>query len=852
MRRGWLYISFALLCFVSKAFHIVGGEIEFIYLGEGLYRINLIQYFDRAQDQNPGPEGSATVFIFRNSDNAEISRHLLLLDTVETVQYTNIECAIDELQTARVLYTAEVELDPNFYDDPAGYYIQWERCCRNSTVRNIEDPSGTGMNYVLEIPPLMREGKIFRNSSPVLFKPLSDYACINQLYYTEFTGVDPDGDSLVYSLATPLNSSAQVAVPFPQPKPHLNVIFAPGFSESNMIPGSRPLAISNEGLLTVNPSSTGLYVFSIMVEEYRDGEKIGQVRRDFQMLVVDGCEPPDPPVVEVEIPDDPDFDPATDILSYTVGDSTCFNFLVENITPGERISLRAKGINFDTNFDEIFAFKDSLVNNGSELQVQICIPECPPLRDEPFIVDLIAADDACPLPQLDTVRMTIQVQPPPNEKPVPIFDTTPIAQEEDNNPVFTRAIEATDSDSDEIEFRLLVNEIEDPTRFGFDLVIESSSAGFSSGDLIWDTDCITYDFSDTNEFELMLLVEDADQCLVPGDTLFVNASVMLPPNTDPIASIDQALSNEIDLGTVLSFNAIATDTDGDDVAIQFVGGNFNPEFYGVEFQEASGDSLISSAFRWDLTCDASRFDDGQEFELLFIADDDDKCKIKNFDTARYIIKVNYPDNAIPEFRDFDRFQRVRVNEYVEVPISAFDDDLDDLTLEFDPTCRQPASLTIGFQRAVGTGSVTSVLTWQPECSLLRFGETSSLQDVYFLVTDNACPNPKSDTLKLTFEVFDDAERRDTFLPPNIFTPNNDGKNDNFRLSNSLDINQNLPPDNCDNIFEYITINNRAGVEVFRSESRDFNWTGGEFPSGIYYYLIKFTNVEFKGYVQLVR
>ena len=132
------------------------------------------------------------------------------------------------------------------------------------------------MNYVLEIPPLMKNGIVFQNSSPVLFKPLSDYACINQLYYVEFTGVDPDGDSLVYSLASPLNSSTQDPLPTPQPKPHFNVAFASGYSEDNMIPGSPPLRISNKGLLTVNPSETGLFVFSIKVEEYRDGEKIGE------------------------------------------------------------------------------------------------------------------------------------------------------------------------------------------------------------------------------------------------------------------------------------------------------------------------------------------------------------------------------------------------------------------------------------------------------------------------------------------------------------------------------------------------------------------------------------------------
>ena len=33
------------------------------------------------------------------------------------------------------------------------------------------------------------------------------------------------------------------------------------------------------------------------------------------------------------------------------------------------------------------------------------------------MIDLIAADDACPLPQRDTVRVTLIVEPPTNQDP---------------------------------------------------------------------------------------------------------------------------------------------------------------------------------------------------------------------------------------------------------------------------------------------------------------------------------------------------------------------------------------------------------------------------------------------------
>ena len=287
----------------SFGFHIVGGEIEFLTMGDGQYEIRVIQYFDRDQTQNPQPEEFVEVFIFRNIDGAFMSSHVLQLDNEFLVEYTNSECSWEELITSRVVWKGTIDLVPQDYDDAVGYAIIWERCCRNDGVKNIENPSGTGMKYVSEIPPLWSNGKVFINSSPQLFAPLGDYACINQLYYAEFTGSDPDGDSLVYSLTTPLNSSSAIALPIPQPAPHPLVFFKSGYDLNNMISGNPALTISSRGLLTVKPSEAGLFVFSVLVEEFRQGVKIGQVQRDYQLLVRDdGCDPPDPPIVGVKIP----------------------------------------------------------------------------------------------------------------------------------------------------------------------------------------------------------------------------------------------------------------------------------------------------------------------------------------------------------------------------------------------------------------------------------------------------------------------------------------------------------------------------------------------------------------------
>lgn len=853
MKKFVLIILFGALFHSSYSVHIVGGELEFIFLSDGLYQINAIQYFDEAST-NPGPEGQVTVYLFRNGDNELMQKFTLNRILYTNIDYTNIECVREDLMSSKVIWSQEFNLNPLDFDNPAGYYFVWERCCRNANIANIVTSNSPGMKYTIEIPPLSKNNKVFKNSSPGQFQPLRDYACIDQLYYIDFVGKDLDGDSLVYSMVAPLNSSASTAVPTPKPKPHFELLFNDGFSVNNMISGVRPLQINSKGLMTVIPDTPGLYVFSVLIEEYRNNEKIGEVRRDFQMLVVDGCEPPDPPVVDIEIPGDPDFNPKTDILNYTVGDQAkCFDFLISNVTAGETISLRAEGVNFDDNLNDIFTINQIPVGaDDSQLRIEVCIPNCPPIRGSPFILDLIAGDDACPLPQLDTVRLTINVEPPPNSLPLSSYGESFITINE--NEIYTQTINATDSDGDSLTMSLFIEGLDDPSRYGFNLSITENSAGSIEGIFEWDTSCSEFDFSEFQHFKVGVIIDDIDECDLPNtETKFINSTVILPPNSNPVVSSSQQIPSTIFLGSTLELDISATDSDGDDVSLFFAGGNFDAPTYDVEFTPASGNTSVSSSFIWDLSCNASIYDDGQQFELLFIADDADYCKVKNFDTLRHIVTVNYPPNEDPQFKEIVRRRIVRVNEPIEIDISAFDSDIqDEITMRFAEGIRKPASSSLTLETVTGQGSIASVLQWRPECSLLRFGETSKLVDVVLQVTDNACPINNIDTLKFTFEIIDDTDRQKSFLPPNVFTPNGDQINDTFSLVGNLDTNQNLPPDNCDNTFLYAEISNRAGLSVFRSEHRDFVWSGGQFPPGVYYYVIKYTNSEYKGFIHLMR
>src|SRR5690349_18311224 len=144
MKRLLLVFVFLISFCCAKASHIVGGEFEFLYISGNTYRINMILYFDEINGSSAAEDATVTIRIFRKRDNFIVLNALTLLKISRTsVPYTKLECSNGEIVTAKILYSSTVVLSPAIYTDPQGYYIAWERCCRNYGITNIfSDPPG--------------------------------------------------------------------------------------------------------------------------------------------------------------------------------------------------------------------------------------------------------------------------------------------------------------------------------------------------------------------------------------------------------------------------------------------------------------------------------------------------------------------------------------------------------------------------------------------------------------------------------------------------------------------------------------------------------------------------------------
>ena len=283
MKKIFILILLFLSCLNLFATHNRAGEITYEHISGNTYKITLITYTYTPSAANE----SRDVLTMQWGD-----------DTSTEIPRISIEYLPDEIQKNTYVRN-------HTFPGPGVYQIVMSDPNRNEGIINI--PESVTVVFTIRTT-LKIDPAIGHNNTPIMLNPPIDKAALHQIFIHNPNAFDPDGDSISYKLSICLGPNA---VP-------INGYTYPSASISLTVDEVTGDFIWN------TPIQIGEYNVAMEIEEWRNGVKIGSIIRDMQIEVEETDN--NPPIIATL----PDFCvTAGDLLTFDVSASDPDN---DNIT----------------------------------------------------------------------------------------------------------------------------------------------------------------------------------------------------------------------------------------------------------------------------------------------------------------------------------------------------------------------------------------------------------------------------------------------------------------------------------------------------------------------------------------
>ncbi|MCD4747231.1 MAG: gliding motility-associated C-terminal domain-containing protein [Bacteroidales bacterium] len=282
------------------------------------------------------------------------------------------------------------------YPGPATFIISMEDPNRNHGVINI--PNSVNIPIYVEtelvIHPFLGE-----NSSPVLLNPPIDYGCVNRKYIHNPGAYDIDGDSLSYRF---VDCKGAGGLPIPgYTLPMTSNIFT--------------LNSKTGDLYWDSPVLQGEYNVAFLIEEWRKGQRIGFVTRDMQILI-NACD---------------NYPPEIHSISDTcIEAGSLLTFDVIALDPDlDLITLTATGGPLVLNHDSAYIIPDPAFGIGADTTTFFWQTLCTHVQKYPYQAYFKAVDNSIPISLIDykTVNITIIGPAPENLTTTPLGNTIEVS-----------------------------------------------------------------------------------------------------------------------------------------------------------------------------------------------------------------------------------------------------------------------------------------------------------------------------------------------------------------------------------------------------------------------------------------
>ena len=396
-----------------QATHIMGGEVTYTFLGyngnNAVYRIRACLY----RDPSGIPCGSSFWFnIYRDEPpNYPLQTSITLPAQYEWIQPPSVDnCNYipSKPMVQRCCYVGVVQLPIS----TTGYHIVGTSCCRPGDVDNLVNPGGQGFVFYNYIPPTF-----YNNSSPSFLWPATPWLCAGDTTFFNNGAVEVDGDVLVYRLVKAYSSTGFSSVP-----PFVPVQYLPNYDSIHPFgPLGVALINSANGLTMYYAPNPGQYVVAVEILEFRNGVKISETRRDYEVLV-DNCPPNDPPEIVIDSQASASGITQGATFFVTEGDSICFPIMAyDDDGDGVSITFEPSLIFNSAQFQPPASISPTpggqqpwptpVVVGGDTVLVEFCwVPCTGTASPSPYNFAITVMDSGCP-PKASSILFSIFVRP---------------------------------------------------------------------------------------------------------------------------------------------------------------------------------------------------------------------------------------------------------------------------------------------------------------------------------------------------------------------------------------------------------------------------------------------------------
>ncbi len=268
-----LTILVALVGFNLKASHSNGGEITYEWVSGNTYKVKLTLFVD-CSSAMPNSIAfnsfSATCGINR-SDTLYKSNSGEDVSQVCDIMQTTCNGGSVPGQTK---WTYEANI--NGYTPCNDWRLSYQHCCRNAALLNITSP-GTKDFYI----ETTFDNTVHQNNKSPFFAdnprwmiPVNINNLINAGAYDNFNFADHD--SLHFSLVAPKDGAGSP------------IAYSTGYSAIQPFGGTSTTIDSKTGIISTLAPTVGQFLIAVKVDEFRNGQLISSVTRDFSVNVYNG------------------------------------------------------------------------------------------------------------------------------------------------------------------------------------------------------------------------------------------------------------------------------------------------------------------------------------------------------------------------------------------------------------------------------------------------------------------------------------------------------------------------------------------------------------------------------------